>query len=103
MGFFFHHLRGETKKVIIRLPLGSFRRFQLKSMNYSGYSFELKMTIIHEYLKGKGGYPYLAKKYGIKSMGQVRYWVKSYQEFGKEGLLRKRQNQSYSGQFKMDR
>ncbi|MDT2512329.1 BglG family transcription antiterminator, partial [Enterococcus avium] len=27
----------ETKKVIIRLPLGSFRRFQLKSMNYSGY------------------------------------------------------------------
>ncbi|MGQ4827089.1 hypothetical protein, partial [Enterococcus faecalis] len=26
----------ETKKVIIRLPLGSFRRFQLKSMNYSG-------------------------------------------------------------------
>ncbi|WP_338367683.1 MFS transporter [Enterococcus faecalis] len=36
MGFFFHHLRGETKKVIIRLPLGSFRRFQLKSMNYSG-------------------------------------------------------------------
>ncbi|EJV04677.1 hypothetical protein HMPREF1334_03147, partial [Enterococcus faecalis ERV41] len=50
-----------------------------------------------------GGYPYLAKKYGIKSMGQVRYWVKSYQEFGKEGLLRKRQNQSYSGQFKMDR
>lgn len=52
----------------------------------SKYSFELKMTIIHEYLKGKGGYPYLAKKYGIKSMGQVRYWVKSYQEFGKEGV-----------------
>ncbi|WP_221891712.1 hypothetical protein, partial [Enterococcus faecalis] len=39
MGFFFHHLRGETKKVIIRLPLGSFRRFQLKSMNYSGFKF----------------------------------------------------------------
>ncbi|MGV3225113.1 fructose-specific PTS transporter subunit EIIC [Staphylococcus hyicus] len=40
MGFFFHHLRGETKKVIIRLPLGSFRRFQLKSMNYSGIKVE---------------------------------------------------------------
>ena len=40
MGFFFHHLRGETKKVIIRLPLGSFRRFQLKSMNYSGSKYE---------------------------------------------------------------
>lgn len=35
-------------------------------------------------------------------MGQVRDWFKSYQGFGKEGLLRKRQNQSYSGQFKMD-
>uniref|UniRef100_UPI003D7E4074 hypothetical protein n=1 Tax=Enterococcus faecalis TaxID=1351 RepID=UPI003D7E4074 len=30
----------ETKKVIIRLPLGSFRRFQLKSMNYSGKEME---------------------------------------------------------------
>lgn len=42
MGFFFHHLRGETKKVIIRLPLGSFRRFQLKSMNYSGFKKKYK-------------------------------------------------------------
>ncbi|MFS0972958.1 hypothetical protein, partial [Enterococcus avium] len=42
MGFFFHHLRGETKKVIIRLPLGSFRRFQLKSMNYSGWIFAIQ-------------------------------------------------------------
>lgn len=44
MGFFFHHLRGETKKVIIRLPLGSFRRFQLKSMNYSGYQYIYNMS-----------------------------------------------------------
>lgn len=44
MGFFFHHLRGETKKVIIRLPLGSFRRFQLKSMNYSGDGSEIKLS-----------------------------------------------------------
>lgn len=45
MGFFFHHLRGETKKVIIRLPLGSFRRFQLKSMNYSGPRLMAKEVI----------------------------------------------------------
>ncbi|WP_254063221.1 energy-coupling factor transporter transmembrane component T family protein, partial [Enterococcus faecalis] len=45
MGFFFHHLRGETKKVIIRLPLGSFRRFQLKSMNYSGLVLKYFCTI----------------------------------------------------------
>lgn len=47
MGFFFHHLRGETKKVIIRLPLGSFRRFQLKSMNYSGLSLKKLITIFY--------------------------------------------------------
>ncbi|GCF95889.1 transposase [Enterococcus florum] len=66
------------------------------------YSIELKLKIIHEYLDGKGGYSHLAKKYSIKSMGQVRDWIKIYKEFGEEGLLRKRQNQSYSFQFKMD-
>ena len=58
MGFFFHHLRGETKKVIIRLPLGSFRRFQLKSMNYSGLNdFEKNNTLKvagSEYLESLG-------------------------------------------------
>lgn len=49
MGFFFHHLRGETKKVIIRLPLGSFRRFQLKSMNYSGL-----LSAVADYLETHG-------------------------------------------------
>lgn len=66
------------------------------------YSFELKLKIIHEYLDGKGGYKYLKRKYSIKSTGQVRDWVKIYQEFGEEGLLRKRQKQSYSFQFKMN-
>ena len=65
------------------------------------YSFELKLKIIHEYLEGKGGYVYLAKKYSVKSKKQVEDWVNSYQEFGEEGLLRKRQNQKYSVQFKM--
>mgnify|MGYP000717940481 CR=1 FL=1 len=44
----------------------------------------------------------LSKKYGIESQEQVRRWVNAYQEFGEEGLLRKRQNQCYSVQFKMD-
>lgn len=56
MGFFFHHLRGETKKVIIRLPLGSFRRFQLKSMNYSGFNalfMFVMLTNFHQVFVGK--------------------------------------------------
>ena len=68
----------------------------------SKYSFERKLKIVHEYLEGKGGYDYLAKKYSVKNEIQVRRWVNSYQEFGEEGLLRKRQNQNYSVQFKMD-
>ncbi|EFT97400.1 hypothetical protein HMPREF9502_01218 [Enterococcus faecalis TX0031] len=56
MGFFFHHLRGETKKVIIRLPLGSFRRFQLKSMNYSGIiSFVILTSKIKLVIASIGG------------------------------------------------
>ncbi|MDV2510360.1 hypothetical protein RZO29_14970, partial [Enterococcus faecalis] len=46
----------ETKKVIIRLPLGSFRRFQLKSMNYSGFNalfMFVMLTNFHQVFVGK--------------------------------------------------
>lgn len=66
------------------------------------YSFEFKLEIVQEYFGGKGGVTYLAKKHGVKSKKQVRDWLNAYREFGEEGLLRKRQNQSYSFQFKMD-
>lgn len=66
------------------------------------YSFELKVKIVQEYLEGKGGANYLSKKHGIKSERQVKDWINVYREFGEEGLLRKRQNQTYSVQFKMD-
>lgn len=66
------------------------------------YSFEFKLKIVQEYLEGKGGTSYLSKKYGFKSNHQIRKWLNTYREFGEEGLLRKRQNQSYSVQFKMD-
>lgn len=66
------------------------------------YSFEFKLKIVQEYLEGKRGLPYLSKKYEVKSRKQVQDWVNAYREFGEEGLLRKRQNQHYSVQFKMD-
>ncbi|MDT2850231.1 transposase, partial [Vagococcus carniphilus] len=66
------------------------------------YNFELKIKIIKEYLDGEGGYNYLAKKYGVKSKTQIENWVRVYKEFGEEGLLRKRKNQKYSVQFKLD-
>lgn len=65
------------------------------------YNFELKIKIIKKYLDGEGGYNYLAKKYGVKNKKQIENWVRSYEEFGEEGLFRKRQNKKYSVQFKL--
>lgn len=66
------------------------------------YSFEFKLKIVQEYLEGKGGTPYLTKKYSLKSDRQARDWINAYKEFGEEGLLRKRQNNNYSVQFKLN-
>jgi transposase len=66
------------------------------------YSFEFKMKIVQEYLEGKGGSRFLSIKYGVKSPKQVQTWINTYRELGEEGLLRKRQNQKYSVQFKLN-
>lgn len=66
------------------------------------YSFKFKLNVVQEYLAGAGGYGFLAKKHGIKSESQLRRWVNNYHAFGEEGLLRKRENQKYSVQFKLN-
>ena len=65
------------------------------------YSYELKLEIVEAYLNGKGGYMYLASKYNIPSKTRIEEWVKTYKEFGKEGLMRSRKNKNYSFQFKL--
>ena len=65
------------------------------------YSFEFKKKIVQEYLDGRGSYAYLAKKYGVSGKEQVHIWVNSYNEFGDKGLIRSRQNNNYSFQFKL--
>ena len=64
------------------------------------YSYEFKQKIVQAYLNGEGGYGYLAKKYNIPAKRNIEVWVHAYKEFGKEGLLRSRQN-NYSFQFKL--
>jgi len=68
----------------------------------SKYSFELKLKIVQEYFEGKGGIRALSNKHGVKTMEQVHRWINAYREFGEAGLLRKRQNQNYSVQFKLN-
>ncbi len=65
------------------------------------YSYEFKKKVVQEYFKGKGGYRYLAKKYKVPSRSNIEEWVKAYQEFGDDGLLRSRENKKYSFQFKL--
>ena len=65
------------------------------------YSYEFKKKIVQEYLDGNGGYEYLAKKYNIAKDTQVMDWVKAYQTFGNDGLMRSRKNNDYSFQSKL--
>lgn len=58
--------------------------------------------VVTEYLKGFGGYSYLANKYDIKSATQVKDWINTYQNSGWEGLERKRNHKIYSVQFKVN-
>ena len=65
------------------------------------YSFEFKKKIVLEYLAGKGGYKYLADKYGVPAESDVRKWINNYKTNGNEGLLRSRENMDYSFEYKL--
>ena len=65
------------------------------------YSFEFKKQIVHEYLSGKGGSDFLAKKYGLPQGKMVRNWINNYREFGDDGLRRSRKKKNYSFEFKL--
>lgn len=42
------------------------------------YSFEFKKKVVQEYLDGKGGYEYLAKKYNIPAFNNIKHWINMY-------------------------
>ena len=63
------------------------------------YSFEFKMSMVREYLSGKGGYKTLGKKHSIDE-SIIRKWVANYRRYGEEGLMRSRQQQVYTFEFK---
>jgi transposase len=65
------------------------------------YSFEFKKRIIQDYITGKGGYRYLADKYNVPSISNVKKWIDNYQAFGDEGLLRSRRNEKYTFEYKL--
>ncbi|HZH60184.1 MAG TPA: transposase [Metabacillus sp.] len=68
----------------------------------SKYDEKFKFMVVREYQEGQLGFKLLAKKHGIKSHKQIINWVKNYEKFGPEGLMSKKQNKTYSVQFKLD-
>ncbi|MEY8002027.1 IS3 family transposase [Clostridium sp. Mt-5] len=65
------------------------------------YSYQLKKEVVNAYLNGEGGYTYLAEKYSITGRSMVLRWITAYKEFGDEGLLRSRKNETYTFEFKL--
>ncbi|MDQ0974590.1 transposase [Neobacillus niacini] len=66
------------------------------------YGGKFKLMLVREYQEGKLGYNPLAEKYGMKSSAQLKRWVKVYEKFGAEGLMKKKHKETYSVQFKLD-
>lgn len=64
------------------------------------YSFEFKMMLVNAYQSGQGSCKYIAKKYGLH-YSIVERWVANYRHFGEEGLVRSRQKQVYTFEFKL--
>lgn len=65
------------------------------------YRFEFKKKIVLEYWNGNRGTPFLSDKYGLGSNKQLKNWIKVYQEYGDEGLMRSRKSKTYSFDFKL--
>ena len=64
------------------------------------YSYEFKKKIVDAYLRGEGSYEYLSSVYGPQK-SDIEKWVKNYQSFGDEGLMRSRQQKKYSFEKKL--
>ena len=47
-------------------------------------------------MDGKGGTPYLSKKYGLGSNAQLHKLINAYNAFGNEGLMRSSKQEKYS-------
>ena len=64
------------------------------------YSYEFKLRVVNEYLRGQGGWNYLSQKYNL-TRSHIQRWVSNYRRFGEEGLRRSRQKQDYTFEFKL--
>ena len=65
----------------------------------SKISYEIKIQIVEDYLAGKISLRSAATKLGVNPTA-VDGWIRKYKTFGKEGLVNKGYNSSYSSEIK---
>lgn len=65
------------------------------------YSFKFKLKVVQEYINGEGGYSFLCSKHAIPDTKSLRQWVSAYNNFGEDGLMRSREKQTYTFDFKL--
>ena len=65
------------------------------------YTFELKKKVVMAYLNGEGSQSDLMKKYNISAKKSIQDWIANYNDFGDEGLMRSRKNNTYTFEYKL--
>ena len=66
----------------------------------SKISHEIKIQIVEDYLAGKISLQSTATKLGVNRT-VVDGWIRKYKAFGREGLINKGYNSSYSSEIKI--
>ena len=65
------------------------------------YSYEFKKKVVMEYLNGEGSQHDLMQKYNIPAKKSIQDWIANYKDFGDEGLMRSRKNNTYTFEYKL--
>ena len=65
------------------------------------YNFEFKKKVVMAYLNGEGSQNDLMKKYNIPAKKSIQDWIANYNDFGDEGLMRSRKNNTYTFEYKL--
>ena len=62
------------------------------------YSEEIKRKAVEEYLSGKGSLERISEEYGLRSISQLRQWIKVYNDHGNFNSVRFSGGRSYMKQ-----
>ena len=65
------------------------------------YSYEFKKKVVMEYLNGEGSQQDLMQKHNIPAKRSIQDWIANYKDFGDEGLMRSRKNNTYTFEYKL--